>query len=284
MTISLPVINNSSKYDFSKIKSLLTTKGNTKLDKTRKSQKVMIGSLSLRPAMKVKDNNGKVILNTCAWSSSGCRAICVTEQCGCNTYSNVRDIRNLKTEFLAHDPVGFINLLKKDLRKLVEKRDNLAKKTKKKKQNIFVRLNTSSDYEWEKHESIFTEFPEINFYDYTKGVHRFNKKLPKNYQLTYSKSELSKEKDIEKVLDSGNNVAIVVSKTSWAGKMESIPKFMMIGKKKVSTVDGDVSDIRISSIPNSSNGDGKGNIIVLRSKGGQHKLKNGLKSGFIVKV
>ena len=51
-------------------------------------------------------------------------------------------------------------------------------------------------------------FPNVTFYDYTKNPKRFNKKLPKNYHLTFSRSE-DNDKDVERVLAKGGNVAVV---------------------------------------------------------------------------
>lgn len=57
-----------------------------------------------------------------------------------------------------------------------------------------VRLNGTSDIVWEnvyfsEKETIFTMFPDIQFYDYTKMVRRFEHVLPGNYHLTLSYSE-----------------------------------------------------------------------------------------------
>lgn len=277
-TLSLPVLSAPSIPSFDGLKTLLTSKGNTKLEKTRKSEKVIIGSLSLRPSHKVTDANGKVLLNTCPWATKGCSDVCVLEKAGCNVYSNVKRQRDLKSEFLAYQPDAFVAILKQDLKRLIVMRDNLAKKTKKKKQRIFVRLNTASDIQWEKYPDIFSEFPEIEFYDYTKGIHRLNAKLPKNYHLTYSWNEDSNAGKVQDLLENGFNVAMVVSAKYWHGKMEEIPATLPIGGESYRVVDGDKHDIR------HPDWDGKGAIVALRSKGGQHNLAKGIKSGFIVQI
>jgi hypothetical protein len=48
---------------------------------------------------------------------------------------------------------------------------------------VVVRLNGTSDIPWEKH-GIIQQFPDIQFYDYTKVSKRKN--IPPNYHLTFS--------------------------------------------------------------------------------------------------
>ena len=51
-------------------------------------------------------------------------------------------------------------------------------------------------------------FPDVQFYDYTKNWKRFEKQLPANYHLTFSRSETNHDKAME-LLNSGINVAII---------------------------------------------------------------------------
>lgn len=273
----LPILNQATEYK-PQVKRLLTTKGNTKLEKTRKSEKVIVASLTLRPAHKVKNAAGKTILNTCAWATSGCSAVCVLEHAGCSVYSSVKDIRDKKTEFLAFDQAGFIKMLKAELTSVVKYRDMLAKKSKKKKRQIFVRLNTASDIEWEKEAHVFNDFPQIQFYDYTKGIHRMEKDMPNNYHLTYSFNENSNVNRVCKLLDSGRNVAVVINRMAFGGRMEDIPSKITLGGKEYNAIDGDRHDLRVPFL------DGQGNVIILRSKGGRPKMEAGIKSGFVMKI
>jgi hypothetical protein len=61
--------------------------------------------------------------------------------------------------------------------------------------------------------SIFCHFPEVQFYDYTKIFSRAmdaaQGKMPKNYHLTFSYSEKTNLKEMERLLDAGGNVAMV---------------------------------------------------------------------------
>lgn len=277
INITLPVLNNKP---VTKVKTILTTSGNYKLDYTMKKTKAVIGSVTLRPAYKVKDENGKVILNTCE-KAGYCKKACVLEHVGNAYLPSVKDIRDAKTELLAHDPKEFFRILVKDLT-LLEKRVKLeAKKTKKKKKEIFVRLNTGSDIKYEViMPELFTMFPNIQFYDYTKHDHRRFKNLPKNYTLTYSINENSSVKEIHKIMDMGYNCAIILDTYYWQGKKDPLPETYNIGSRQFNVIDGDISDIRV----NNDKFDKQGNLIGLRFKGGKKAKEEALKSGFCLKV
>lgn len=83
---------------------------------------------------------------------------------------------------------------------------------------VTIRLNGTSDIPYENlrvfegGKNIFEVFPKVKFYDYTKNYTRFDKVLPKNYTLTFSRSETNNEKAME-LLERGFNVAMVFDKT-----------------------------------------------------------------------
>ena len=54
-------------------------------------------------------------------------------------------------------------------------------------------------------------YPNVQFYDYTKNYLRFDKVLPTNYHLTFSRSETNDIKAME-LLNRGFNVAMVFDK------------------------------------------------------------------------
>jgi hypothetical protein len=56
--------------------------------------------------------------------------------------------------------------------------------------------------------NIFEIFPTVAFVDYTKNPNRFNRPLPANYHLTFSRSETNESTAID-LLNRGVNVAIV---------------------------------------------------------------------------
>jgi len=140
------------------------------------------------------------------------------------------------------------------------------------------RLNLTSDVEWEKlfrykrdfskkvfhlyKSNIVEDFPNVNFYDYTKGFYRMRKwldgKMPKNYHLTFSRSENTSEYKMKTILELGGNVAVVFR--------GSLPK-TYLGYK---VIDGDESDLRFK--------DPKGVIVGLVEKG----LAKKDETGFVV--
>lgn len=76
-----------------------------------------------------------------------------------------------------------------------------------------VRLNGTSDIVWEKVAPwLFEVFPSVQFYDYTKHERRMlgGWKLPKNYHLTFSRSETNGEAVARVLADNpGAKVAVV---------------------------------------------------------------------------
>jgi hypothetical protein len=101
--------------------------------------------------------------------------------------------------------------------------------------------------------------PDIIFYDYTKIKNRLNVKLPKNYHLTFSKSE-SNDNEIKELLTTAFNIAVVFN-----GKL---PKTYL----NRPVVDGDISDLRFL--------EPKGVVVGLSIKG-KAKTDN---TGFVVNV
>ena len=73
--------------------------------------------------------------------------------------------------------------LVQDANKFLKECDRLGKKPA-------LRLNGTSDIDYRK---IANEFPNIQFYDYTKVYNRVSKEIPKNYHLTISYSEANKD-------------------------------------------------------------------------------------------
>ena len=129
-----------------------------------------------------------------------------------------------------------------------------------------IRLNGTSDIQWETIQldngnTIFEEFPQVQWYDYTKIPTRKVEHI-KNYHLTWSYSEANKKyaNYWKEALDKGMNVAVVFRK--------DLPK----SYKNVKVVSGDMNDLRFLD---------EGNVIVgLKAKG---KAKKDT-SGFVIDV
>jgi len=105
------------------------------------------------------------------------------------------------------------------------------------------------------------QFPEIQFYDYTKIVKRAYAKLPDNYHLTLSYSEADMEyadSVYQAVLDTGINMAVVFR--------DKLPKTF----RGLRVIDGDKDDLRFL--------DPKGVVVGLKAKGAAKRDK----SGFVI--
>lgn len=195
--------------------------------------------------------------NVCPNASQGCASACLNRS-GQGYYDRVQQARIRKTKRFFNDREAFMTDLFNDITTAVRRA---------KKNNMIpcFRLNLTSDLAWEniKHngKSILQHFPDVQFYDYTKSPTRMlkfiNGKLPKNYHLTFSRSE-SNETHCDIISGCGGNVAVVFR--------GSLPKTY----KGKTVVSGDETDLRFL--------DKKGVIIGLVEKGVAKKDK----SGFVV--
>ena len=235
---------------------LLTTR-NKKLVKGEKFGYKTYG-LSLSPYN--QNSQGK---NICPMASLGCASACLFGA-GHGSMSNVIKGRTNKTEFFLANRQGFLNMLFIEIAQLELK--HKLEKTK-----FAIRLNVTSDISWENFKleatgkNIFESFPNVIFYDYTKNYLRFKKELPKNYSLTFSRSETN-DKIAMELLKTGINVAMVFDK---------IPTEY----KGYKVIDGDISDTRFL--------DDKGIIVGLKYKkltGKGVDNNEAFKSGFAIKL
>jgi hypothetical protein len=188
----------------------------------------------------------------CAFASPACSAECLYSA-GRGAFSNVQRSRVEKTKAYFANKAQFLSTLGDNIASLI------AKSTKASMRPA-VRLNGTSDIAWEK-SGLMDRFPSVPFYDYTKNPLRFaqflNGKLPKNYRLTFSRSETNEAQCLE-FLARGGNVSVVFRK--------SLPKVW----KGYPVVNGDETDLRFL--------DPKGVVVGLVAKG---KAKADV-SGFVV--
>jgi hypothetical protein len=234
---------------------LLTTKNS----KTIKGEKYGYKTFILYMAPNILNNEGK---NLCPMATKGCIKSCLYSA-GMGKFTNVQKARINKANYFIRNRKEFLNDLYFDvlLAQVIASRENLIP--------VF-RLNGTSDIQWERikvkdNKNIFELFPDLQFYDYTKIVNRFNKKLPENYNLVFS---YSKERDYYTDIDNLStnllkkdiNIAVVF-------RME-LPKTYL----GFPVIDGDESDLRFN--------DYTGVIIGLKAKG---QAKNDT-TGFVVDI
>lgn len=102
--------------------------------------------------------------------------------------NTVQRARLRRTEWFNTDQAGFMAALCDEIRAFV-------RKAKLRRLVPVVRLNGTSDIRWEsvqcgEHANVFTAFPRVQFYDYTKIPNRRVSGIP-NYHLTFSYSHRS---------------------------------------------------------------------------------------------
>ena len=178
---------------------------------------------------------------------------------------NIARVR--RTRFLHADRAGFLDVLRGEIRGLIRKaaREGLRPA---------VRLNGTSDLPWETlAPDLFTEFPDLSFYDYTKSARRAiafaRGELPKNYHLTFSLSETNGP-TAALVASAGCNVAAVVD-----GHRAGQP--LAIAGQSFETFDADRHDVRFMDNPAN---DGRGRVGVLKAKGKARADR----SGFVMRL
>ena len=230
--------------------ALLTT--NTKLKKS-----ICMGYSTFGIHLAPHTLSGK---NMCPDASEGCAKACLFGA-GYGAYPMIQQARIRKTQLFTSNNKAF-------LQTLIGEVETAIRRTKKNGLIPCFRLNLTSDIPWENikidGKNIMEMFPDVQFYDYGKSLKRMVKflmgEMPKNYHLTFSRSETNQDA-CEIVMGMGGSVAMVFK--------DRIPKKYM-GKK---VVEGDSNDLRFLN-PN-------GVIIGLIAKGTKGKKDT---SGFVIEL
>ena len=190
------------------IKQTLLTQGNAKIVKGEELGYLTKG-IHLAPA----DISGHEV---CRWRSKGCTMACLNTA-GRGRMQNTQDSRIKKTKLFFEDTLAFLAKLEKEIASTI-------KSAKKKAMTAVFRPNLTSDLTWEdivdgEGKTIMEQYPETQFYDYTKSFQRMaqflngsltygERQFPSNYHLTFSRSEHN-EISCSMVLQMGGNVAVV---------------------------------------------------------------------------
>lgn len=238
--------NVRARFGLSYSSSVRLLSGPAQISKMAKTRGEVIVSLALSHA----DTSG--IANTCAFFGE-CREGCVATS-GNGSYENVTRARKARLRLLVSHPAAFLRLLVDDLDHFTARAEGAV---------VASRLNAYSDIRWERvlPSWFWARYEGVRFYDYTKHplVSRPQESLPPNYFLTYSRSELTREGEIQRALEVGRNVAVVIStrggKIRGTGEYRPIPDTLF----GAPVVDGDLTDSRHS--------DPAGSVVALRRKG-----------------
>lgn len=186
-------------------------------------------------------------INLCSHASKGCAKACLFGS-GAARFEGVQDGKRNKTEYYLADKKNFMLQLVKEISKAEKLHGAIVGEKQYKKngidvlryKNFAVRLNGTSDIPFEKIKldnglNIFEMFPNVQFYDYTKNPTRFAKVQPKNYHLTFSRSEDNDVIALD-LLDKGHNVAIVFG----VRDVKDLPTTF----KGFNVINGDETDLR----------------------------------------
>jgi hypothetical protein len=169
--------------------------------------------------------------------------------------NQVQAARIARTRLFAENLAEFTGLLHDEIEKFLKRAKRLGL-------TPAIRLNGTSDIVWEQG-GLIAQFPDVQFYDYTKISTRTE--LPSNYHLTLSYSEANEKfakRCVKAHVESGINLAVVVRdenlKQHW---LEHFPPAL------AGVVDGDADDLRFNDEPKS--------IVLLKAKGKARKEMNG---------
>jgi len=144
--------------------------------------------------------------NVCPSASKGCISSCLHTSGLGGIYLIIPASRIARTKLFFENRPEFERQLRCEL-------DAFVKKCAKLNLSPVVRLNGLSDLPFYKiFPTLFSDYPQIKFYDYTKVFSRMIEFLdggsPTNYHLTFSRSEINQEQ-CKKILLLGGNVAVV---------------------------------------------------------------------------
>lgn len=191
----------------------------------------------------------------CPHATKGCMAGCLNTA-GRGIMSNVQQARHNRTVFALTQPKAYAKQLDEEITSLI-------KKAKKQDKKACLRLNGTSDINWEDNPLVSNVLRKhkqsLNIYDYTKDVDKAKKQHKKLIHYTVSYHENMKQETVKELVAMGINVAVVF-------RNAELPKTWL----GIKVINGDKHDLRFK--------DTKGRIVGLKAKGKAKKDK----SGFVV--
>jgi len=211
--------------------------------------------------------------NLCTHASDSCPDTCVGEQGMASVWKSIQASRVAKTRMYYHDRAGFMEWMRHDIKRLLRKAARAGKR-------LVLRPNMYSDVYWER-TGIIQEFPEVQFYDYTKHPGRISAKnlLLPNYHLTFSRSEDNHEDTMRALLSNCNASVVFADRgrpfVANRTHLQRLPKTW----RGFTVVNGDVSDLRYEDPV----GRRRGYVIGLRLKAYSYEMRaKAIASGFAV--
>jgi hypothetical protein len=207
-------------------------------------------------------------INLCPWAGS-CAFACLGHTTGRLRFEQSQKAQVLKALWFHFFPADFIDTLKKE----IARKEMQAMAQGK---ICAIRLNGSTDILWERYLDM-NEFPNVQFYDYTKARHSSRKNLSPNYHLTFSLDEKPNSMTwATEWLDAGSSVAVVVAGkqgTKLAAAKKAAKHIITNGWNGYPVIDGDKNDARFEDKP--------GHWVALYAKGQEAQADT---SGFVQRI
>jgi hypothetical protein len=172
----------------------------------QKTLKSLNGSGYLTLILHLAPANVSGVANMCPYSTPQCESLCLNTSGMAGVFPTIIKARIRKTTELVNNPDSFKGRMLADIAtgQDVAKAQGLR---------LAVRPNGTSDLDWATiHPEMFTAFPDVTYYDYTKAPYKARRRartVP-NYHLTYSYAETaSSRRQARTWLTHGFNVAAV---------------------------------------------------------------------------
>ena len=243
--------------------------GNTKLRKNGKSGEYATTGLALSP------HKSSGIGNICTDASDACVTGCLNTTGLGAVFESIQHARIAKTIAYYRARQWFLSTLCHEV--LVARRRAIANG-----KHLAMRPNVFSDIIWEDvYPSMFSQFHDVQFYDYTKHPTRTGLVLP-NYWVTFSRSETNHD-DCLRVLSRGHNVAVVFDPGGTSNMMArglcdlKLPKTW----NGFDVIAGDDTDLRFDDV----RGRKRGKVVGLWLKSATNEQRRAaIDSGFALQI
>ena len=202
-------------------------------------------------------------LNTAGRGGIAKRGDVIATDAGALPDNAIQRARLERTRIFNEDRGAFLAQLTREIRAFVRKAERADL-------TPAVRLNGTSDIEWERvAPELFETFADVQFYDYTKLPKRFKRTLPDNYYLALSYSEASERyAEMCRAAKEEHGASLVkVIRT----KAEKARQLALLTSEGAPVVDGDAHDLRFLDVP--------GAMVLLTAKGRARNDRTGFVLG-----